>query len=402
MALQSNDLFVIQSQTDSQLYKLRLSDLDAYLEGSSGVQFRGSVDLNNSASAQTPAVTLPAANGDLYIVESDANPINADWIMDTGVTTANENDRIIWDADGGYWVLVAGGSSTGGTVTDITATLPLETDGDSVTPVLTINQARTQTAATNAADGKGTAGAVAKLAEAADVAHTVGTGDTTAVVTADLLKATNEIVEGLAVAAGGVTTVTTADANGNSALSVSPTSGNVVIEIETADDSTYGVVQIANASDITNGTAGASAVVDAAQLKAVADEIDALDTGVTSVSTTDANGNGALSLSPTTGAVVAEIATGSSSTYGVVQVASASDITNGTSGGGAVVDASQLKAAVDALPQTAVNSVTEGGTDIVTGALQIATDANEDVTIGVNEETFAPYDFSSLTDITTI
>ena len=364
--------------------------------------FGGSVDLNNSASAQTPAVTLPAANGDLYIVESDANPINADWIMDTGVTTANENDRIIWDADGGYWVLVAGGSSTGGTVTDITATLPLETDGDSVTPVLTINQARTQTAATNAADGKGTAGAVAKLAEAADVAHTVGTGDTTAVVTADLLKATNEIVEGLALAAGGVTTVTTADANGNSALSVSPTSGNVVIEIETADDSTYGVVQIANASDITNGTAGASAVVDAAQLKAVSDEIDALETGVSSVSTTDANGNGALSLSPTTGAVVAEIATGSSSTYGVVQIASASDITNGTSGGGAVVDASQLKAAVDALPQTAVNSVTEGGTDIVTGALQIATDANEDVTIGVNEETFAPYDFSSLTDITTI
>ena len=402
MALQSNDLFVIQSQTDSQLYKLRLSDLDAYLEGSSGVQFRGSVDLNNSASAQTPAVTLPAANGDLYIVESDANPINADWIMDTGVTTANENDRIIWDADGGYWVLVAGGSSTGGTVTDITATLPLETDGDSVTPVLTINQARTQTAATNAADGKGTAGAVAKLAEAADVAHTTGTGDTTAVVTADLLKATNEIVEGLAVAAGGVTTVTTADANGNSALSVSPTSGNVVIEIETADDCTYGVVPIANASDITNGTAGASAVVDAAQLKVVADEIDALDTGVTSVSTTDANGNGALSLSPTTGAVVAEIATGSSSTYGVVQVASASDITNGTSGGGAVVDAAQLKAAVDALPQTAVNSVTEGGTDIVTGALQIATDADENVTIGVNEEIFCPYDFSSLTDITTI
>ena len=48
MALQSNDLFVVQSQTDSQLYKLKLSDLDVYLEGSSGVQFRGSVDLNNS------------------------------------------------------------------------------------------------------------------------------------------------------------------------------------------------------------------------------------------------------------------------------------------------------------------------------------------------------------------
>ena len=85
MALQSNDLFVIQSQTDSKLYKLRLSDLDAYLEGSSGVQFRGSVDLNNGAAAQTPPVTLPAANGDLYIVESDANPIKVDTSPGIGV-----------------------------------------------------------------------------------------------------------------------------------------------------------------------------------------------------------------------------------------------------------------------------------------------------------------------------
>ena len=330
MALQSNDLFVVQSQTDSKLYKLRLSDLDAYLEGSSGIQFRGSVDLNNSASAQTPAVTLPAANGDLYIVESDAAVINADWIMDTGVTSASENDRIIWDATNGYWVLVEGGTSTGGTVTDITATLPLESDGDTVTPVLTINQARTATAAAAAADGKGTAGAVAKLAEATDVAHTTGTGDPTAVVTADLLKATNDIVEGLSLAAGGVQTVTTADANGNSALTISPTAGNVVIEIETADDNTYGVVQVASASDITNETSG-----------------------------------------PT-----------------------------------AVVDASQLAAAIEPLPKTAVISVTEGGTDIVSGAVKVVTtpDANnsneKNVEIGIAEETFCPYDFSTLPDIT--
>ena len=327
MALQSNDLFVVQSQTDSQLYKLKLSDLDAYLEGSSGVQFRGSVDLNNSAGAQTPdPITLPAANGDLYIVESDANPIQADWIMDTGVTTASENDRIIWDATNGYWVLVAGGTSTGGTVTDITATLPLESDGDPVTPVLTINQARTTTAATAAADGKGTAGAVAKLAEATDVAHTTGTADATAVVTADLLKATNDIVEGLVVSGGAVTTVTTTDADANGALTISPTSGNVVIEIATAEDD--------------------------------------------------------------------------GSSYGVVSVATDSDITNGTAGAGAVVTAEQLKDAIDNLPQEALQSLTEGGTGIVTGALKIETDADKNVTIGVIEEVFAPYDFSSLTDIT--
>ena len=326
MALQSNDLFVVQSQTDSQLYKLKLSDLDAYLEGSSGVQFRGTVDLNNGAAAQTPAVTLPAANGDLYIVETDAASINADWIMDSGVTSADENDRIIWDADGGYWVLIAGGTSTGGTVTDITATLPLESDGDPITPVLTINQARTETAATVAADGKGTAGAVAKLAEATDVAHTTGTGDATAVVTADLLKATNDIVEGLVVSGGAVTTVTTTDADANGALTISPTSGNVVIEIATAEDD--------------------------------------------------------------------------GSSYGVVSVATDSDITNGTAGAGAVVTAEQLKDAIDNLPQEALQSLTEGGTGIVTGALKIETDADKNVTIGVIEEVFAPYDFSSLTDIT--
>jgi len=326
MALQSNDLFVVQSQTDSKLYKLKLSDLDAYLEGSSGVQFRGTVDLNNSASAQTPAITLPAANGDLYIVEADAAAINADWIMESGVTTASENDRIIWDATGGYWILIAGGTNTGGTVTGITATFPLESDGDTVTPVLTINQARTTTDAATAADGKGTAGAVAKLAEATDVVHTTGTADPTAVVTADLLKATNDIVEGLVVAGGAVTTVTTTDADGNGALGISPTSGNVVIELKTAADD--------------------------------------------------------------------------GSTYGVVSVATASDITNGTAGAGAVITAAQLKDAIDNLPDEALQSLTEGGTGIVTGALKIETDADKNVTIGVIEEVFAPYDFSSLTDIT--
>ena len=330
MALQSNDLFVVQSQTDSKLYSLKLSDLDAYIEGSSGIQFRGSVDLNNGASAQTPAISLPATNGDLYIVESDAATINADWVMEAGVTAANENDRIIWDETGGYWVLVAGGSNTGGTVTNITATLPLKSDGDTVNPVLSIQQARTAAQAISDGDANGTAGAVAKLAEADDVAHTVGTGDPTAVVTADLLKATNEIVEGLVLAAGGVQTVTTTDANGNGALTISPTAGNVVVEIETADDNTYGVVQVASASDITNETSG-----------------------------------------PT-----------------------------------AVVDASQLAAAIEPLPKTAVISVAEGGTDIVSGAVKVVTtpdgtNSNEkDVEIGIAEGTFCPYDFSTLTDIT--
>ena len=208
MALQSNDLLVVQSQTDNNLYSLKISDLDVYLEGSSGVQFRGSVDLNNAPGSQTPdPISLPAANGDLYIVESDANPIAAGWNMSEGETSASENDRIIFDADDNSWVLVSGGSNTGGTLTGITATVPLLTDGDPVTPTLRIRDASTTES-----------GAVARLATNDDVKHTDGTGNATAVVTADLLKQTNDVVEGLALAAGGVQTVTYLNSDNNDAI----------------------------------------------------------------------------------------------------------------------------------------------------------------------------------------
>ena len=322
MALNSTDLFVVQSQADKKLYKLRLDSLIAEIQADAGINFRGAVDLNNPPINSN--VTLPADNGDFYMVESNAPAIDVGWVMQNGETSANQGDRIIYDGDEANWILISSGSSNAGTVTEVQASLPLESDGDTVTPVLSIVEARTTTAATNAGDGKGTDGAVHRLAESTDVASTTGTGDPRAVVTADLLKATNDVVDALALAPGGVTTVTTTDANGNSALAISPTAGNVVIELNTASTAQYGVVQIADASAITNGTSGAGAVVDASQLKAVADEI----------------------------------------------------------------------------PTDIVASLSEGGTNIETGALQITTDVDSNVTIGINQEFFAPYDFSALTDIT--
>lgn len=322
MALQDSDLFVVQSQADNKLYKLRLDALISEVEGAAGVNFRGAADLNNPPG--TSGINLPAGNGDLYMVESDAAAIDSGWVMQNGELTASEGDRVIYDGDNNDWILITSGSSNAGTVTDVTASFPLESDGDTVSPVISIVEARTTSDATAANDGKGTDGAVHRLAETGDVAHTTGTADPRAVVTADLLKATNEVVEGLALAAGGVQTVTTADANNNSALDISPTSGNVVIEIATSADNRHGVVQLANASDITAGTAG-----------------------------------------PT-----------------------------------AVVDASQLKAAIADIPVDSLQSLTEGGTDIVSGALKIATSAEFDVTIGVDEEVFVPYNFASLPDIT--
>ena len=322
MALNGTDLFVVQSQGDKKLYKLRLDSLVAEIQADAGVNFRGAVDLNNPP--LNSGVTLPADNGDLYMVESDAAAIDGGWVMQNGETSASKGDRIIYDGDNVNWILITSGSSEAGTVTDVQGSFPIESDGNTITPVISITEARTTTAATASGDGKGTDGAVHRLAEATDVQHTDGTADPRAVVTADLLKATNDIVEGLSVAAGGVTTVTTTDANSNGALSVSPTSGNVVLELSTASNAQYGVVQVADASAITNGTAGA----------------------------------------------------------------------------GAVVDASQLKAVADAIPTDVVASITEGGTDVVTGALQITTDVDDNVTIGVNQEIFAPFDFSALTDIT--
>ena len=326
MALQNTDLFVVQSQTDKKLYSLKVSDLIAEVEAGGGVVFKGTADLNNPPASS--GITLPAGNGDFYMVDPDAATIDVGWVMQGSETSASKGDRIIFDGDNNNWILITTGSAEAGTVTGVVATLPLESDGDDVEPVISIQTARTSTAATNAADGKGTAGAVAKLAETTDVAHD-GTGDATAVVTADLLKQTNAIVEGLVLSPGGVTTVTTTDVNSNSALTISPTAGNVVIEIETSDETSFGVVQIASASDVANETAGASAVIDAAQ----------------------------------------------------------------------------LAAAIEPLPKTAVKSITEGGTDIVTGAVKVVTTADgtnsneKDVTLGVAIETFCPYDFSSLTDI---
>ena len=271
MALQNADLFVIQSQTDNQLYKLRLDDLIAEIEGQAGVNFRGAVDLNNPPASS--GVTLPAQNGDLYMVESDAAAIDAGWVMQGSETTASEGDRIIYDGDNVNWILISSGSPTAGTVTDIVASLPLESDGDSVNPVISILEARTSTAATAAGDGKGTDGAVHRLAENDDVKHTDGTGDARAVVTADLLKATNDIVEGLATSAGGVQTVTYANSDSNDAIIVTPTSGNVTLDIKNATESVVGVGKLATASDITAGTATSSALITAAHLKAVSDTI---------------------------------------------------------------------------------------------------------------------------------
>lgn len=316
MALNSTDLFVVQSQSNKELYKLSLNDLQAAVEGGSGINFRGTVDLLSVMTGQiTPD---PAVNGDMYVVEQDAPTINNTWTMAGGITSANENDRIIWDSNDAEWTLISGGSNTGGTLTEIIGTDPIQVDmlSDPAKPVISID------AATTAADGNG---AVERLADAADVIHTNLAPSSTAVVTADLLQATNKTLNDLAVSPGGVVSVATDNQFLNDALVISPNTGFVKVEIRTANDTQYGVAQVADAAAITAGTAGSGALVDAAQLKTVSDSIPDEDD------------------------------------FGIL-------------------------------------SITQGGTDIVAGGLEIQNTAG-DVTIGVAAGIFVPADFDSLPDI---
>lgn len=262
MALNSTDLFVVQSQSDSNLYKLSLNALTAAIEGGSGVNFRGTADLLSSAASQINPD--PALNGDAYIVLQDAPTINGTWVMADGVTSASENDRIIWDGGNANWILLTGGTDTGGTLTEVQGTSPIQVDmtSDPTKPVVSIDSATTTVR-----------GSVARLATAADVADTNTTPSETAVVTADLLQATNKILNDLQVSPGGVTSVSTDDLNGNNSLSITPASGPVKIEIKNASTSDYGVTSLATAQNITDGTSGAGAVVDAAQLKTVKQSI---------------------------------------------------------------------------------------------------------------------------------
>lgn len=105
---------------------------------------------------------------------------------------------------------------------------------------------------------------IAQLATTADV--TVGASDR--VVTADLLKATNDSIT--AAAGGGVTNVL-----GTSPVVVTPTGTTRTIGITSASTTAAGVIRLATTTEITTGTA-TDLAVNPAQLKAVKDSVTTL------------------------------------------------------------------------------------------------------------------------------
>ena len=118
---------------------------------------------------------------------------------------------------------------------------------------------------------------------------------------------------------------------------------------------------------------------------------------VNQVLTQNTYNNDALEINPNTGTVNIEIKNASQSASGVVRFADAADLVNSTVG--VAVDAAQLMDLVNGI-SPGIQSISEGGTNIVDNALQISTSSDNETSLGINEGVFTPFDFSALTNVT--
>ncbi len=188
MALEATDLLVVQKQSGGkEVRKASLQQLNDYLQTEPGVVYKGQANFTDAA--QEPGSKNV---GDLYI--NDA-PGAGTWAWAAGVnsnsiTNVVPGDRALWN--GTQWDVIQSGTDDAG-VTSVTGSLPITISGTAAEPNVEIEQATTTAA-----------GAIARLATAADVTPD-GTGETTAVVTADLLKQTN--IDLAAATSGGLTSV---------------------------------------------------------------------------------------------------------------------------------------------------------------------------------------------------
>ena len=190
MALESTDLLVVQKQSGAkEIRKASLSQLSDYLQTEPGVTYKGLANFTNGAEEPTTKNV-----GDLYINNAPGPGTWAWSVNSDGITDVVPGDRALYN--GVNWDVIQCGTDDAG-VTSVTASLPLSVTGTAEEPNIESRQATVTDS-----------GHVARLATDADVAKD-GTGSTTAVVTADLLKATNAALDGAI--AGGVSNVIAQD-----------------------------------------------------------------------------------------------------------------------------------------------------------------------------------------------
>ena len=259
MALEANDLMVVQKASGAQeIRKATMQQLSDFLQTSDTVAYKGLANFTQTGEEPTTKNV-----GDLYINNALADGTWA-WaagVNSGGVTDVSPGDRAIWN--GAQWDVIQSGAGDVG-VTEVQGTLPIiVTDGDTDTPVVSVREA------TTVLDG-----VVARLATNADVNASTGTGSTTAVVTADLLKETNSTIESLDT---GVTTVTASEP-------LSITGGDAAApNVESRQTSTTEsghVARLATAADVAkDGTGDANAVVTADLLKQTNIGLDAATAG---------------------------------------------------------------------------------------------------------------------------
>jgi len=199
MALHNDDLLVVQKHDGAnEIRKATIAQLGEHFQASNTVAYKGQRNFTVVDPADS-SVTDPSKGeptdknvGDLYI-NSAATSGTWAWSANSGgITDVEPGDRALWN--GTNWDIIQSGTGDVG-VESITGALPIEIEnGNSSTPNVTIRAATTTLS-----------GYVNRLATAADVDADSGTGDTAAVVTADLLKTTNIAVQGaLAGGLGGI------------------------------------------------------------------------------------------------------------------------------------------------------------------------------------------------------
>ena len=361
MALENSDVLVVQKQSGGKdLYKATLEQLNIYFDGHNAVNYRGTIDLTQDSVGQLNPSTPQA--GDLYLNTTDG-VLGPNY---PGLTQGDPvfiDDRLVYD--GAIWELLQGHGDVG--VELISGALPIEVDNhDPANPIVSSLEATTTDA-----------GHVARLAEAVDVAATTGTADPTAVVTADLLKATNDALS--AATAGGVSGITPIDPIEVFTASNGGSVNQPAIGVKEATTTQTGVVQIASTADIANGTP--DKVVTSEQLNdAIQDNVTViLGTAPIQVDTVSTPGEAVISVDNAT-----------DTDEGVVLLANAGDITAGTPG--KVVTADQLRDEIDNVDidlTSSDSSITIDKTGVPT------------VDIKVKDGLYLFADFSSYPDIST-
>ena len=183
MALLNTDLLLVQDSSDNSLHKTTMQAISQFVQTDDiGIVYRGKADFTTDITGQLNPAT--PEGGDFYVNDT-AGKADSSWTNISGDVAVG--DFAIYNSANSNWDYIPNEATVGGQVDQITATLPLEVDttsvGNSTSPNLTIKDA-----------GTITKGVVERLANAADVASNNNTPSTTAVVTANLLNATNKLV----------------------------------------------------------------------------------------------------------------------------------------------------------------------------------------------------------------